>query len=160
MKERAEGRGLFGSRLLCVAAIVLAVAVVWPRLAWSHVGAGGGEQILRDTEIEKDIRTLASPIWRVAGLDPNGVGIYIVDDSQLNSFVAGGQAVFINSGLIERAENPNMLIGVIAHETGHIAGGHILRLKEAMHNASIESIIAMVVGAAAAVASCDTEKLI
>jgi predicted Zn-dependent protease len=107
---------------------------------------------IRDTEIENDIRTLASPIWRAAGLDPKDVGIYLIHDNQLNSFVAGGQAIFINTGLIERAETPNQLIGVIAHETGHIAGGHILSTKEAMRNASIEQIIAMVLGAAAAVA--------
>ena len=107
---------------------------------------------LRDTEIENDIRTLASPVWRAAGLEPRDVGVYMIDDNQLNSFVAGGQAIFINTGLILRAETPNQLIGVIAHETGHIVGGHVLRAKEEMHNASIESIIAMVLGAAASVA--------
>jgi predicted Zn-dependent protease len=78
------------------------------------------------------------------------MGIYIVSDPQLNSFVAGGQAVFLNSGLIMRARTPNMLIGVIAHETGHIVGGHILRSLEAMKNASIETIIATVVALGAA----------
>ena len=94
---------------------------------------------------------MAAPIWRAAGLEPGEVGIYLVDDPQLNSFVAGGQAVFLNTGLIMRAKTPNELIGVIAHETGHIAGGHVLRAKEAMRNASIEQIIAMVVGAAVSV---------
>ena len=61
--------------------------------------------MLRDTEIESDIRTMATPIWRAAGLEPSDVGIYLVDDKQLNSFVAGGQAIFINTGLILRAEN-------------------------------------------------------
>jgi predicted Zn-dependent protease len=106
---------------------------------------------IRDTEIENDIRTMATPIFRAAGLEPNDVGIYMIQDDQLNSFVAGGQAIFLHTGLIMRAETPNQLIGVIAHETGHIAGGHILRLKEAMHNASIENIIALAVGAAASV---------
>jgi predicted Zn-dependent protease len=136
---------LSGCRLLRAAAILLAVAGLFARPA-------AAEQILRDTEIENDIRTIASPIWRVAGLDPATVGIYVVGDQQLNSFVAGGQAVFINSGLIERAETPNMLIGVIAHETGHIAGGHILRSLEAIKNASIETIIAMVAAIGASVA--------
>ena len=104
---------------------------------------------LRDAEIESDIRVLATPIWRVAGLEPHDVAIYMVEDNQLNSFVAGGQAIFLNTGLILRAETPDQLIGVIAHETGHIVGGHILRAKEEMHNASVETIIAMVVGAAA-----------
>jgi predicted Zn-dependent protease len=114
--------------------------------------AQGAPTTLRDTEIENDIRTLATPIWRAAGLAPSDVAIYLIDDDQINSFVAGGQAIFLNSGLIERAENPNQLIGVIAHETGHIAGGHILTMKEEMHNASVETIIAMVLAAGAAVA--------
>jgi predicted Zn-dependent protease len=143
---------LLGSRL--VAGIVAFLLVVEPcgRLAWGDIGGNGGIEILRDTEIENDIRTMATPIWRVAGLDASQVGIYIVSDKTLNSFVAGGQAVFINSGLIERAENPNMLIGVIAHETGHIAGGHILKSLEAMKNASVETIIAMVAAIGAGVA--------
>ena len=88
------------------------------------------------------------------------MGIYIVNDSQLNSFVAGGQAIFLNSGLIERAETPNMLIGVIAHETGHIAGGHILRSLEAVKNASIETIIASVLAIGASVAGGSGAPLI
>jgi predicted Zn-dependent protease len=117
----------------------------------AHEGHGAPSAI-RDTEIENDIKTLATPVWRAAGLDPGSMGIYLISDDQLNSFVAGGQAIFMNTGLIERAENPNQLIGVIAHETGHITGGHIISTKEAMRNASIESIIAMVVAAGAAVA--------
>jgi len=147
---RARGRGLFCSRFRRAAVGLLALAALWPRLAWCDVGGTG--DILRDTEIEKDIKTIAAPIWRVAGLDPNGVGIYLVNDQALNSFVAGGQAIFLNTGLIERAKTPNMLIGVIAHETGHIAGGHILRSLEAMKNASIETIIASVIALGAAVA--------
>jgi predicted Zn-dependent protease len=154
VSRRADGRGLVSFRIFCAAAIVLAVSALGPRTAWCHSGEGASatDTILRDTEIENDIRTLATPVWRVAGLDPKSVGIYIVSDSQFNSFVAGGQAVFINSGLIERAENPNMLIGVIAHETGHISGGHILRSLEAMKNASVETIIAMAVAIGASVA--------
>jgi predicted Zn-dependent protease len=108
--------------------------------------------LLRDAEIESDIKTIAAPVWRAAGLVPGDVAIYMIDDRQLNSFVAGGQAIFLNTGLILRAQNVNQLMGVIAHETGHIAGGHILRTKEAIKNASIEAIIATIVGAAAGVA--------
>ena len=64
------------------------------------------------------------PGWRVAGLEGADIGIYLVHDNQLNSFVASGQAIFFNTGLILRAENANQLLGVIAHETGHITGGH------------------------------------
>jgi predicted Zn-dependent protease len=153
VRRAAGGNGL--SRLRYGAAVALVVAALWPGPA-----TAGGEQILRDAEIESDIRTLATPIWRAAGLEPRGVGIYIVNDPQLNSFVAGGQAVFINSGLIMRAEAPNQLIGVIAHETGHIAGGHVLRSLEAMKNATVEQIIAMVVALGASVAGGSGAPLI
>jgi predicted Zn-dependent protease len=115
------------------------------------VAAAAEASGIRDAEIENAIRTLASPVWRAAGLEPNDVGIYLISDSQLNSFVAGGQAIFINTGLILKAETPNQLVGVIAHETGHIVGGHILRTKEAMRNASIESLIAMAAALGASV---------
>jgi predicted Zn-dependent protease len=109
------------------------------------------ENFIRDTEIEADIRTMVTPIWRAAGLEPGALHVYLIEDKQLNSFVAGGQNEFINTGLIMRAETPNQLLGVLAHETGHIAGGHLTRAQEAMRNASIEGIIAMVLGAAASV---------
>lgn len=123
--------------------LVLALAL------FACAGARAGESVLRDAEIEAEIKTMATPIWRAAGLEPTDVGIYLIDDRQLNSFVAGGQAIFLNTGLILKAQNANQLVGVIAHETGHIAGGHILRAKEAMKNASIEAIIAMMAGAVA-----------
>ena len=108
--------------------------------------------MLRDTEIETDIHAMMTPIWKAAGLDPDAVHVYLVSDGSINSFVAGGQNIFINSGLLLHADTPNQLIGVLAHETGHIAGGHIYKGAEAMHNASIEEIIAMVAGVAATVA--------
>lgn len=110
--------------------------------------AASAPTLLRDTEIESDIKAMEAPIWRVAGLDPGNVAIYLVSDDTVNSFVAGGQAIFINTGLLLKAETPNQLIGVLAHETGHIAGGHIFRGQEAMKNASTEAIIATVIGAA------------
>ncbi len=71
--------------------------------------------LIRDAEIENDIRTMVVPIWKAAGLDPNAVEIMIVQDNTLNAFVAGGQRIFINTGLIMRTETPNQLIGVLAH---------------------------------------------
>jgi predicted Zn-dependent protease len=114
--------------------------------------AAGAETYIRDTEIEADIQAMMAPIWKVAGLDPNALHIYLIQDKQLNAFVAGGQNEFINTGVILRAKTPNQLIGVLAHETGHISGGHLTRFQEAARTASIEGIIAMVVGAAASVA--------
>ncbi len=147
MRDNKRGAAL-SRRALRTAAALLLVAAMTALSGSARAGASS----IRDAEIESDIRTLSSPIWRAAGLDPGDIAVYLIQDSQLNSFVAGGQAIFINTGLILRAETPNQLIGVIAHETGHITGGHILRAKQAMRNASIETIIAMVLGTAASVA--------
>src|ERR1700731_245222 len=129
------------------AAIGLAASLVIAQTATA------AESIIRDTEIEGDIRTMVTPIWKAAGLEPSSLHVYLIEDNQINSFVAGGQNEFINTGLIMRAKTPNQLIGVLAHESGHIAGGHLTRFNEAVRNAGIEGIIAMVLGAAATVAA-------
>lgn len=97
--------------------------------------------LIRDAEIESTIRTFTIPIWKAAGLDPNGVEIMLVQDGSLNAFVAGGQRIFINTGLIMRTERPNQLIGVMAHESGHIAGGHLARMQEELRNLSTLQIL-------------------
>src|SRR5690606_21793520 len=99
------------------------------------------------------IRAYATPIFDAAGLASGDVEIYLVNDSTLNAFVAGGLKLFLNTGLIQRTAQPGQLIGVIAHETGHIAGGHLVRVRDEMENASIQSVLAAVLGAAAAAAS-------
>ena len=108
---------------------------------------------IRDAEIETTIRQYASPLFTSAGLDASAIHIYLVNDTRLNAFVAGGQNLFLNTGLLMRSQNPNQVIGVIAHETGHIAGGHLARSQEAMRNATIKGIIAMVLAAGAVAAS-------
>jgi len=112
--------------------------------------AQGGQRLnlIRDAEIENTIRTFVTPIWKAAGLDPSAVEIMIVQDNSLNAFVAGGQRIFINTGLIMRTETPNQLIGVLAHETGHIAGGHLARMQEEMSRLSTMQILETLVGGA------------
>lgn len=109
--------------------------------------------MLRDAEIETDLRTFETPVYRVAGMDPAALHLYLINDMQLNSFVAGGQNIFMNVGTIMRAETPNQLIGVMAHETGHIAGGHIARSEEAIKKAEYEGLAAMALGIALAAAT-------
>jgi len=92
---------------------------------------------------------MMTPIWKVAGLDPTAVQILIVQDGTLNAFVAGGQRIFINTGLLMRTERPNQLIGVLAHETGHIAGGHLARAQEEMEKLSTLQILEALLGAGA-----------
>lgn len=132
------------SRFLCV---LLAAFIATGHRAVAQ----GAPSYIRDAEIEETLRIFYTPIFRAAGLDPSNVHVYIINDQTLNSFVAGGQNVFINTGTITRSQTPNQLIGIVAHETGHIAGGHLFRTDEALKNASIEGIIATVVGAAASV---------
>lgn len=109
--------------------------------------------LIRDAEIESTIRSYATPIFRAAGLEPSAVEIYLIRDNTINAFVAGGQKLFINTGLLTRSTSPNQVIGIIAHEVGHIQGAHLVRVHDALAHANAEAIISMVLGAAAAVAS-------
>ena len=109
--------------------------------------------LIRDAEIENTIRIYATPVFRAAGLEPNSVNIYIVNDNSLNAFVAGGQNLFINTGLLMRSNSPSQVIGVIAHETGHIAGGHLSRINNALSASSIPSILSYILGGAATLAT-------
>jgi predicted Zn-dependent protease len=108
---------------------------------------------IRDAEIENTLRQYANPLFIQAGVDPDAVHIYIVQDPTLNAFVAEGLNLFIHTGLIIATDDPGQLIGVIAHECGHIAGGHLVRGQEAMGNAMTTGLAAMVLGMAAAIAA-------
>ena len=124
---------------------LLIVLVVPPRSATAK-----GLSLIRDAEIENTIRTYAMPVFLAAGLEPSAINIYLVNDNTLNAFVAGGQKLFINTGLLTKSENARQVIGVIAHETGHISGGHLSRIREAMKRSSAQSILAFVLGGMAA----------
>jgi len=108
--------------------------------------------LIRDAETETLLRDYSDPIFEAAGLEPSSVNIFIVNDTSLNAFVAGGANMFIHTGLILAAEEPETLIGVIAHETGHIAGGHLARGTEALKDAQLSTILTYVLGAAAGLA--------
>lgn len=109
-------------------------------------------RLIRDAEIENTIRAYATPLFQAAGLSASDINIYLINDSSLNAFVAGGQNLFLYTGLLMRSQNANQVIGVIAHETGHIAGGHLARFQGQMRNASIIAILAMIAGVGAAAA--------
>lgn len=108
-----------------------------------------GVSLIRDAEIERNLRGYIDPIVTAAGLSPDSVSLYIVNDSSLNAFVAGGQNIFINTGMIMTLDTPNQLKGVIAHETGHISGGHLIRGPEAFERAQTPMFITMLLGVAA-----------
>ena len=108
---------------------------------------------IRDAEIENYLRTLATPIYRAADIDPKSVTIVIVQSNAVNAFVAEGMNEFFYTGLLQLTESPEQLAGVIAHETGHISGGHLIRGKEEMRNASAEAILGTILAVAAGAAS-------
>jgi len=108
--------------------------------------------IIRDAEIENFLKEMSLPIFGAANLNINSVDIYIFNDKSINAFVACGQKVFVNTGLIQSFEEPSMLRGVMAHETGHIAGGHLARSDEALEKAQAPMIIGLLLGVGAAIA--------
>lgn len=110
-----------------------------------------GPLLIRDAEIEGLMRLYTRPIFKAAGINPGSARVYLINDPRINAFVAGGQRIFIHTGLLTQAKTPNEVIGVLAHESGHIAGGHLARLGNELDHASVTSIIGMLVGVAAAV---------
>lgn len=110
---------------------------------------GRSLSILRDAEIEQIIRDITEPIFEAAELDKNAVDTYLLNENSINAFVMGGQNVFINSGLLLKAENVNQVVGVISHETGHISGGHLSRFGEGMSQMASYSLMGLLLGAVA-----------
>lgn len=111
------------------------------------------QSIIRDTEIEEYMGEWFKPIFTAAGMSPDQVKIIIVQDDRVNAFVAGGSNIFINTGLLQKTDSPSEVMAVMAHELGHIAGGHLLRGRAAMEQASYESILGMILGVGAAIAT-------
>jgi predicted Zn-dependent protease len=138
-------------------AICLAILMSFGGLAGESIAAtkkkprGPSLPLIRDAEIEGLLRLYSKPIFRAAGLNPSAVRVYIINNDKINAFVAGGQRMFIHTGLLTRTETPNEVIGVLAHETGHIAGGHLARMGIELDRASVQSIIGTLVGVAAVV---------
>ncbi len=112
--------------------------------------AGYAVSLIRDAEIEDTLRAYGNPIFRAAGLNPEAVHIFIVNDPTINAYVAGGSNMFIHTGLILKTDRPSMLIGVMAHETGHMAGGHLAQGTEQLKDAQLGTVISALLGVAAA----------
>jgi len=107
------------------------------------------QQVLRDAETEALLREISRPLVEAAGLQPENVRIVLIHDPEINAFVAGGQIVYLHSGLITAADNANEVQGVIAHELGHVTGGHIIRMHEGIQQATGIMILSLIAGALA-----------
>ena len=110
------------------------------------------QSILRDAETEALLQDMAAPLVEAAGLRPGNVEIVLINDQSINAFVAGGQAVYIHSGLIDAADTANEVQGVIAHELGHVTGGHVVRYSEGVNAATNISILSLLLGVGALLA--------
>lgn len=111
-----------------------------------------GPPVLRDAETEQLLREYTRPILRAAGLEKQNIQMVIINQGVFNAFVADGRRIFVNYGAILQSDTPNQIIGVMAHETGHLAGGHLSKMREQMAQAQTQMIIAMLLGAGAMVA--------
>jgi predicted Zn-dependent protease len=131
--------------LLALAFAAFAVALC---LGTSPVRADGISMI-RDTETERLIRSYLDPLVVAAGMQPKAVTLYLINDPTINAFVAEGQNVFVHTGTIMELETPNELIGILAHETGHMSGGHLIRTARSMRAIIIPMLVSMAAGVAA-----------
>jgi len=111
-----------------------------------------GPPIIRDTEIEQLLKEYTQPILKAAGLSQQNIQVVIINERSFNAFVADGRRIFVNGGALLDSNTPNEIIGVLAHESGHIAGGHLARLREQLAAASTQTILAMILGVGAMVA--------
>ena len=147
-------RGAPAARALAlITAAAVAFAGAGPAATPAHAQAAKrGLPVIRDTEIENLMRDYARPILKAAGLAQQNVKVVILNDRAFNAFVMDGRHIFINAGALFDAKTPNEVIGVFAHETGHLAGGHMMRLRERLAQAQTQSIIALLLGVGAMVA--------
>ena len=133
-------------------ALATAAALAFAPMSSALADQEKGPSTVRDTEAEQLLREYTRPILRAAGLEKQNIKIVIINDPTFNAFVADGHRIFVNYGAIMQSETPNQLIGVLAHETGHLAGGHLAKMREQMAQAQTQMIIAMLLGAGAMVA--------
>jgi predicted Zn-dependent protease len=135
------------ARFLRLLMIVLVLSIGAVRPAYAQGDAA--PSVLRDTETEQLFKEMSRPLVVAAGLDPNSVNVVLLNDPEINAFVATGQTVYVQSGLIQATDNVNQLQGVVAHELGHVIAGDAIRSASGAKAATGISILSLVLGAAA-----------
>ncbi len=118
----------------------------------AQTGANVGIPMIRDAEIEQLLRDYTAPILKVAGLSQQNVQVVIINDKSFNAFVMDAHRIFVNTGALMESTTPNQMIGVFAHETGHIVGGHLSKMRQELAKAQTAMIIGMLLGVGAMVA--------
>ncbi len=139
-----------------VGAAAMLLAQAQMVLAQVPAARQAGPALIRDAEIEDLLRDYTRPILRAAKLGAQNIEVVIIGDRTFNAFVADGRRIFVNTGALYDSTTPNQIIGVLAHETGHIAGGHLSRMREQLANAQTAAIIGMLLGLGAVAAGAAT----
>jgi len=147
-KIRRRGRAL--------AALAAAIPLLLPAPGESQTAGQNRISIIRDAEVEALIQDYARPLFKAAGIRPQAIEIFVVPDPTFNAFVATNRSMFINIGALLDSKTPNEIIGVIAHETGHLANAHLVRMQQMMRNVSTASMIAGVIAMGAIVAGAQS----
>lgn len=121
-------------------------------LGLAHSASAQGIELVRDTEIERVLRQYEDPLLVAANIDPQTIKLYLVSDPEINAaatqspIASESEDIIVNTGTFLQLNSPNQIIGILAHETGHVAGGHLVRDSRAIQQASIPMLIGMAVG--------------
>jgi predicted Zn-dependent protease len=146
-----------GSRAV---ALLAAAAVALSSLpAQAQTGSAAGIPMIRDAETEQLLRDYTAPILKAAGLAQQNVQVVIIGDKSFNAFVVDAHRIFVNAGALMQATTPNQLIGVFAHESGHIVGGHLSKMRQELAHAQTAAIVAMLLGIGAVVAGARSNSM-
>jgi predicted Zn-dependent protease len=146
-----------GSRAV---ALVAAAAIALSSLpARAQTGSAAGIPMIRDAETEQLLRDYTAPILKAAGLAQQNVQVVIIGDKSFNAFVVDAHRIFVNAGALMQATTPNQLIGVFAHESGHIVGGHLSKMRQELAHAQTAAIVAMLLGVGAMVAGARSSSM-
>lgn len=139
--------------LFCIFPLVMGLGCIVMLPSIADAASNSGQVIIRDTEIEQDLQGWTAGVMSSAGLSSKQVNIVLIQSPEVNAFVAGGANIFLYTGLIDLSDNVGQVVGVVAHELGHIAGGHLSRAAEVGKNASFEAMLGAIVGIGAAIAT-------
>ena len=145
---------LLPPRLAAVAALACSLAAAAP------ITPAAAQSVIADDEIEELLKDYARPILRAAGLDKGDIQMRIVNDRSFNAFVLDGRNVFIHTGTLMQADTPNQVIGVIAHEVGHIDGAHMAALRSDLARAQMQMLLAKLLGIAVAITAKAGEAVV
>jgi len=137
---------MIASHFARLLAMIAALAMI------AQPAAAQGVSVLRDAETEQLLQDMMDPLAEAAGLGEGAVDVVLLHDNSINAFVAGGQRIYVHSGLLNEADDAGEVQGVLAHELGHITGGHINRFSEGMGNATRITVLSALLAAAAAFA--------